>query len=976
MKNLIIVIALVPVLLAVGPAVSWAMESPAEYVTSWIVVKLSQPLDGKRTDGTYPILTPHARLNELIRENGVLTIDNALRVSTREPRFPEAVSSHGLDRIYRFHVPPNADIEELIARFSALPEVEYAEPDYIVRALAVPNDPWFPEQWTFDQASDADMDGPEAWDIATGEGTVLAIVDSGIALFHEDLTKLFPGTDLVDGDTVPFDECGHGTRVASVASADTDNAKGIAGACWNCRLMPVRVLDANCQGSQTRVADGIVWATDNGARAINLSLGYYAEPAQTLTSAVGYAADAGAVMITAGGNDNLPELGVPSELRETMTAGATDRDDRRATSMCGNPENGSNFSEHLDFVAPGDEIAAAVSAGGYYGSFCGTSYSAPFVTGLAGIVYSLNPAVGHEETRHLIRAGAEDEVGDPVEDLPGFDVYYGWGRVNMHRTLAATESSVSLRVGGKTATRVFLETGNPVAASFDFIRGDLDALSESPMGVDLGTVVCLENDSPDADTSGGNEDLDIPDPGRGYFYLGRFAGAPGPGWYGGSSRNRDRIVFSRAWSAESDQEGAYFGLAVSSAGDVNADGFDDLVVGSHLYDDPDANEGVAFLYLGSAAGVALAPEWSVEGDQAGAFLGSAVATAGDVNGDGLDDVIIGASRYDVVGADEGRVEVYLGTSSGLEPVPHWAVDGDQEGARLGFKVATAGDVNNDGYDDVIMSARFYDAGQNDEGRAYVYLGSASGLEDVPSWTFETDQAGAEVQAVGTAGNVNGDDYDDIVVASRRYDNGQTDEGRAWVFLGQQDGISPTPAAMLEIDVAGAEFGFSAGTAGDVNGDGLDDVVVGALHYTNGQSEEGAAFLYLGTSSGLTASPAWSFESNQVEAHLGHAAGTAGDIDNDGFADVVIGSGDFDSTRTDEGGMWVFLGSGSGLSPTPAWKGFGWQTGGSFGWSAATAGDVNGDDLDDVIVGAYRQHNGEYEEGRAYVYLGPIVNDCP
>jgi non-specific serine/threonine protein kinase/serine/threonine-protein kinase len=440
--------------------------------------------------------------------------------------------------------------------------------------------------------------------------------------------------------------------------------------------------------------------------------------------------------------------------------------------------------------------------------------------------------------------------------------------------------------------------------------------------------------------------------------------------------DRDRPVLSRAWSVESDQKGARLGLAVGPAGDVNNDGYDDVIIGAYLYDNPDKDEGKAFLYLGSRSGLASTPVWSAEGNQDSALFASAVASAGDVNGDGHDDVIVGVSRYDVRAADEGRVQVYLGTSSGLEPVPHWSVDGDQDGARLGARVGTAGDVNNDGFDDVIVAARFYDAGQDDEGRAYVYLGSASGLHDVPAWTFETDQGGAQVNAVGTAGNVNGDAYDDIVVTSRLYDSGQTDEGRAFVFLGREDGVSADPAAVLEVDVADAGFGFSAGTAGDVNGDGLDDVIVGAFQYTNGETQEGAAFLYLGAAQGVTAGPVWSFESDQAEARLGHSAATAGDINNDGFDDVVVGAGGFDSTRPDEGGVWIFLGSSSGLALAPAWKGFGRQSRGSFGWSAVTAGDVNGDELDDIIVGAFRQRNGQKEEGRAYVFLGPVISDSP
>jgi subtilisin family serine protease len=396
--------------------------------------------------------------------------------------------------------------------------------------------------------ADHDVDGPEAWDIAVGDGVIIAMVDTGVDSDHEDLAgKLVPGETFVLGTTTPEDDSGHGSATASVAAAQTNNAVGVAGACWNCRIMPLKVWDLNGQGPHSQTADGIVWATDHGARVINVS-GGYSSSALTLQSAVQYAYDAGTIQISITHNGASLGLTFPGRYPETLAIGATDRIDDRAEPFSCDNSGGSNYGPRIDVVAPGDDIEAATIGG--YGPWCGTSFSAPLVSGLVGLMQTVYPSVGREEVRHLIRSGADDQVGSRLragttepEDTPGFDDFHGWGRVNMDLTLQGTQASITLRVDGTTSTRVFYDTANPLADSYDFVRGDLDALNESVAGVDVGTVVCLEDDSIDPDTAG-DEDLATPDPGSGFFYLGRFNAAPGHGWYGGSSVNRDRLPAS------------------------------------------------------------------------------------------------------------------------------------------------------------------------------------------------------------------------------------------------------------------------------------------------------------------------------------------------------------------------------------------------------------------------------------------------
>ncbi|MCI0585086.1 MAG: FG-GAP-like repeat-containing protein, partial [Chloroflexi bacterium] len=304
----------------------------------------------------------------------------------------------------------------------------------------------------------------------------------------------------------------------------------------------------------------------------------------------------------------------------------------------------------------------------------------------------------------------------------------------------------------------------------------------------------------------------------------------------------DPVLTGPAWTKDGDQAGAQMGFSVSSAGDVNADGYSDVVVGASHYDNGQVDEGRAFLFLGSAAGLSLSPAWTRDGDQAGAVFGAAVAMAGDVNGDGYSDVIVGANGHDNGQSAEGRATVYLGSASGLSTGQAWTAEGDQAFVFFGYSAGTAGDVNGDGYSDVIVGAPFFDNGQADEGRAFVYLGSAAGLSASPAWSAESNQGLALLGiSVATAGDVNGDGYSDVIVGAHLFDNGQSNEGRAFAYLGSATGLSTSPSWTREGDQADGGFGRSVATAGDLNGDGSSDVIVGALGFDNGQTDEGRAY---------------------------------------------------------------------------------------------------------------------------------------
>ncbi|MBL8008670.1 MAG: FG-GAP repeat protein, partial [Ignavibacteria bacterium] len=436
------------------------------------------------------------------------------------------------------------------------------------------------------------------------------------------------------------------------------------------------------------------------------------------------------------------------------------------------------------------------------------------------------------------------------------------------------------------------------------------------------------------------------------------------------------LVTTPNWTKESNEAGGLFGVSVSTAGDINGDGYADIILGGNKLDDGvQTDEGRVFLYLGKNSGVHSGSTIIYESNQPGSEFGYSVALAGDVNGDGFSDIVVGAYRYSNGQSYEGRAFLYLGSAHPMSTTQNVLLEKNQASSLFGCSVSTAGDVNGDGYADVIIGASDFDNGQTDEGAAFVYHGSASGLSVISNWTAESNQAAANFgNAVSTAGDVNGDGYSDVIVGAYHFSNQQSNEGRVFIYHGSASGLSASPNLTIESNQTDAYFGESVSTAGDVNGDGYSDVLVGSPNFDNGQTNEGGAFLYSGSSSGLSGTASWTTESNQVLANYGASVSSAGDVNGDGYSDVIIGAPLYDQSFTDAGRAYLYRGSSSGLSTTASWTGTSGQLNSYYGHSVSCAGDVNGDGLSDIIVGANSFSNGQSNEGKAYLYYGadPIL----
>ncbi len=230
------------------------------------------------------------------------------------------------------------------------------------------------------------------------------------------------------------------------------------------------------------------------------------------------------------------------------------------------------------------------------------------------------------------------------------------------------------------------------------------------------------------------------------------------------------------------------------------------------------------------------------------------------------------------------------TITGLPASHDWAITFGTAGAEFSTSVATAGDVDGDGYSEVIVGAPNFDAGAAEAGMAFVYHGTAGGLYDFADWFESIGQEGAHYgQSVATAGDVNGDGYADVIVGAPDYTNGQDGEGGTWVYHGSAAGLSHDVSTHDEGNQAGAAFGYSVATAGDVNGDGYADVIVGALLYTDTQTEEGRVWVWHGSEDGLSETNNWWAVGGATNASLGNSVSTAGDVNGDGYADIIVGA---------------------------------------------------------------------------------------
>jgi hypothetical protein len=467
---------------------------------------------------------------------------------------------------------------------------------------------------------------------------------------------------------------------------------------------------------------------------------------------------------------------------------------------------------------------------------------------------------------------------------------------------------------------------------------------------------------------------------------------------------------SNVFSDHGDQAGEDFGFAISGAGDKKGDGYADFVVGSGGWDRQSSTDaGRYFTYHNTPEGIASGTE--VRDDASGGtFMGYSLANLGDVNGDGFGDSAVNRMTTTAAAIDNGYAIVKPATfltlpetavvtgagdvngdgyadalysrpmdankrgnaevRHGYIEIPSWTTPAQglslPDSSTFGSTLSAVGDVNGDGFGDLVIGDYIFDDGQPGAGKVFLHLGSASGVSTSSAWSQSSGQLNAEFGSSVAGGDFNGDGYVDLAIGARSYDNGQTNEGRVSIYVGSASGIATQTPTLLEINQAGAMFGYKL-ASGDVNGDGLADLVASAPAYDNGQSDEGRVYLYLGSTSGLPSTTTLTFESDSAGANFGTAL-AMGDANCDGKADLVVGAENYSNGQATEGRIWGYNGSSTGLTATTFKPEFD-QAGARFGSALTLDADMNGDGCADLVAAARSWSSGNSSEGRIFYYPG-------
>jgi serine protease len=351
--------------------------------------------------------------------------------------------------------PASEHIATMIQRFERFSEIAYAEPNTIMSAFMVPNDPYYPYQWNF-QVEPKGLNMPATWDLVnaqTWNDVTVAVLDTGVA--YEDWidgsttyakapdlagTTFVPGYDFVNNDAHPNDDQGHGTHVTGTIAQSTNNSQGVAGIAYKARIMPIKILDAAGSGTAAWLADGLHFAADHGVKVASMSLGWPVgyDPGQTVASAVQYAAGAGVLLVVASGNDGASSVSYPAAYPECIAVGATQPLSTSNQTIAAYSNRGSA----LDIVAPGGNTTADLNGDGYadgilqqtivagqpsqfgYYFYQGTSMATPHVSGVAALLFGLYPQASAAQVRDALLSTARDY------GTTGWDSTYGWGIVN------------------------------------------------------------------------------------------------------------------------------------------------------------------------------------------------------------------------------------------------------------------------------------------------------------------------------------------------------------------------------------------------------------------------------------------------------------------------------------------------------------------------------------------------------------------
>lgn len=450
MYFIILALAFLSILLPAYSSAPQKGENEHDFIPGEIIIKLKDPGASAEARKAFSVAGI----------GGFENLDKAsfLRIASEKVRIRDFRKLKTVEGTYRIRLEKGQDIISAIEEYRKNPLIEYAEPNYIFHIFAVPNDPSFNQQWSLNITNST-----EGWDIETGtNSTAIAIIDTGVEWNHTDLAANIwtnPGeiagngvdddnngyiddvngwdfvnytsgcTDVDCGtpDNNTMDSHGHGTHVAGIAAAVGNNSVGISGVCWKCAIMPLRAgyaVGADASLEAAAIAEAIYYAANNSARVITMSFGDTAD-VQTVRNAINYAYSKGVVLVASAGNDNSFTKMYPAAYDNVIAVSSTNISDMKS--------NFSQYGSWIDVAAPGTNILSTYINNGF-ASISGTSMSAPFVAGLAGLILSKNSSFTNEQVRTIIRSSV-DNLSSPY--------YIGTGRVNVRKAILRNSSAIA-----------------------------------------------------------------------------------------------------------------------------------------------------------------------------------------------------------------------------------------------------------------------------------------------------------------------------------------------------------------------------------------------------------------------------------------------------------------------------------------------------------------------------------------------------
>ncbi len=425
--------------------------------------------------------------------------------------------------IYIIQFPQGSNTQKIIDEYNMTGEVEYAEPNYQGSTGGVhgtaPNDQYYAKQWGLKNDGKfplspsilgADIDMENAWNIEQGDSNiVVAVIDCGAKLDHPEFAGRIwnnyhetpnngidddsngyiddiKGWDFANSDNDPTDDYGHGTNVAGIIGANGNNSIGFAGVDWNCKLMILKGIDNKNWGLYTWWCSAIYYAVDNGAKVINMSLGGTGT-STTLQNAVAYAIKNKVVVVVSMMNTNSSTVYYPASYSGVIAVGSTNSNDQRTNPFFWSSQSGSNFGSYISVVAPGNYIyGLSYQSNTDYSSYWGgTSQAAPHVAGLSSLLLAQNPSRTPAQIKSIIENTAEDKVGNPVEDIAGWDKYYGHGRINAFKALSLSANVNSLAFHNQIVSLFPNPTNHDFTVNFPFTTTQIQVFNSLGQSVQL-----------------------------------------------------------------------------------------------------------------------------------------------------------------------------------------------------------------------------------------------------------------------------------------------------------------------------------------------------------------------------------------------------------------------------------------------------------------------------------------------------------